>query len=191
MKTNGAGDVSAVDALVAAMPSPHRATLTALRDTLRTVLPHADECVKYGMPCFAVQGIGVAGYDAFKEHCSYFPMSGSVLGHVTVRSPAVATTKGTLQFPPDHRLPVSLVRRLVKVRLAEISDVAGGTRYEFYPDGALKALGPMKSGMPHGHWKWFRRDASLMRTGQFRAGQQVGAWTTYDRDGAAVKVTHF
>jgi len=189
MPARGSEGARLVDAHLTALPQPHRDTLANLRATLRTVLPQADECIKYGMPCFALHGKGVAGYDAFARHCSYFPMSGSVLQHVTLKPPAVATTKGTLQFPPDHRLPVALVRQLVKVRMAEISDVSNGTRYVFYPDGALKAVGPMRSGQLHGGWKWYRQDGSLMRAGQFRAGQEVGTWQTWDRDGRLVSTT--
>src|SRR3954447_24818205 len=113
----------AIDVRIAAMPQPQRDTLTALRATLRTVLPRAEECIKYNMPSFAVQGKGVAAYDSFKAHCSYFPFSGNVLQKAGDIPVGIATTKGTLQFPVDTPLPVGLVRRLVRIRLDEIADV--------------------------------------------------------------------
>jgi uncharacterized protein YdhG (YjbR/CyaY superfamily) len=180
-----------VEAHLAKIPEPQRTTLLAVRATLRKVLPHADEMLKYGMPCFVVHGFGVAGYDAFKQHCSYFPMSGSVLSKVGSLPVGEATSKGTLQFPVDSPLPIGLVRTLVAVRLAEISDVSNGKRFDFYPDGTLKAVGGMKTGHPHGAWKWYRQDGSLMRTGTFAAGEQTGTWETWHRDGHLVKTATF
>jgi uncharacterized protein YdhG (YjbR/CyaY superfamily) len=178
-----------VDAHLAALPEPQRSTLTALRATLRRVLPHGEECIKYAMPCIAVRGKGVAGYDGFKDHCSYFPMSGKVLGVVEGLPAGWVSTKGTLHFPVDTAPPAALVRRLVKARLADIADVASGKRLEFFDDGALKAEGSMRDGQLHGSWRWYRRDGSLMRTGRFRDGQQVGRWETYDADGVLVRAT--
>jgi uncharacterized protein YdhG (YjbR/CyaY superfamily) len=183
------GGPGAVDAHLAAMPEPQRTTLTAVRATLRAVLPHAEEKMSYAMPCFAVEGIAVAGYEAFKQHCSYFPHSGSVLGSVTGIPDGYVTTPGTLQFPVDRPLSAALVKRLVKARLDNISDVSDGKRYEFFADGRVKAVGPMKGGLLHGKWKWFRQDGTLMRTGQFVGGEPTGVWETWDRDGNRVSST--
>ena len=54
-----------IDEYLAGVPEPHRATLTALRTTLRQLLPGADECVSYGMPCFKIDGKAIAGFAAF------------------------------------------------------------------------------------------------------------------------------
>ena len=115
-------DLAAVEARIAAMPEPHRSSILVLRERLREALPDAVEMLKYGMPCFVVNGKGVAGYDAFKEHCSYFPMSGGVLDHVAGIPKGWTVTKGTLHFPVDAPPSQALVKRLVKVRLAEIAE---------------------------------------------------------------------
>ena len=113
-----------VDAHLAKLPEPQRSTLTALRATLRTVLPGAEECLKYGMPAFVVNGRAVAGYDGFKHHCSYFPHSGSVLERVGDLPDWTEASKGTLRFPVDRPLGITLVRRLVKARLEQIASAA-------------------------------------------------------------------
>jgi uncharacterized protein YdhG (YjbR/CyaY superfamily) len=183
----------AVDAYLAPLPPAQREALSSVRETLRTVLPHADECMKYGMPAIALDGKGVAGYAAFKQHWSYFPMSGSVLeraGDAVVRYERT-TTNGGLKLGFGDRLPVAVVRRLVKLRLAEISTVENGRRSEYYGDGRLKAVGPMRHGQMHGKWKWYRQDGTLLRAGQFADGAQVGTWTTFDRAGHPSKITKF
>jgi uncharacterized protein YdhG (YjbR/CyaY superfamily) len=167
------------------------ATLEVLRDTLRELLPAAEECLKYRMPCFAVRGKAVAGFDGFKQHNSYFPHSGNVIENVRGVPSWCSPSQGTLQFPLDRPLPVGLVRKLVRTRLDEISDVTDGKRLEFYDDGTVKAEGSMKAGKLNGAWRWYRTDGSLMRTGRFRGGEQVGTWETWDREGALVKKTTY
>jgi uncharacterized protein YdhG (YjbR/CyaY superfamily) len=61
-----------IDAYLAKTPQPQRKTLTALRKVIRGLLPLAEQGLAYGMPCFKVDGLGVAGFAAFKEHCTYF-----------------------------------------------------------------------------------------------------------------------
>jgi uncharacterized protein YdhG (YjbR/CyaY superfamily) len=108
---------------LATLPLPQRATLTALRATLRELLPEAEECISYAMPCFKVDGVAVAGFEGFKDHCSYFPHSGGVVARVTgVPAWCTVASKGTLQFPVNRPLPKTLVRKLVQTRLAEIAE---------------------------------------------------------------------
>jgi len=179
-------ETSTVDAYLRSAPSPQRETLESLRATLRTLLPHAEECMKYGMPSFALDGHGVAGYASFKSHCGYFPMSSSVLVAAGDAIGRYETSKGGLRFPIDEPLPVSLVRKLVRLRLAEFDAVTNGARRTYYANGRLKAAGRMKDGQLHGAWKWYRQDGSLMRTGSFKDGAKTGTWQTYDRDSAVV-----
>ncbi len=118
-----------IDAHLASLPQPQRDTLRALRLTLRELLPDAVECISYNMPCFKVDGVAVAGFEGFKNHCSYFPHSGNVVQQVSgIPAWCTAATKGTLQFPVDRPLPKTVVRKLVKVRLAEIAAKAARTK---------------------------------------------------------------
>lgn len=86
--------VAAVEAHLAALPQPHQETLRALRGTRRGLLPQGEECLKYGMPCFTVQGKGVAAYDGFKRHCSCSPKSGGVIAETADRKRAPGTARG-------------------------------------------------------------------------------------------------
>lgn len=101
-------------------PEPQRTTLLTLRDTLREILPEAEETISYNMPAFKVHGKAVAGFAYFKSHCSYFPHSGTVLPDLADELGDYQWTKGTLQFPVDEPLPTSLVRRLVEVRREQL-----------------------------------------------------------------------
>jgi uncharacterized protein YdhG (YjbR/CyaY superfamily) len=111
-----------IDAHFARLPQPQRDTLIELRTMLRELLPDAVECISYNMPCFKIDGVAVAGFEGFKKHCSYFPHSGNIVGGISgVPAWCTVATKGTLQFPIDRPPPKSLVRKLVRTRLAEIA----------------------------------------------------------------------
>lgn len=109
-----------VDEYLEAAPEPHRSTLTDLRATLRKVLPGAEETMSYGVPAFKVKGKAVAGYAYSKNHCSYFPHSGTVFPVLAEELRGYEWSKGTLRFPVDAPLPRALVTRLVQTRLTEL-----------------------------------------------------------------------
>lgn len=191
MKPKPATGTKLVDLYLAKLGRPHRDTLGVVRDRLRRILPHASEGLKYGMPTLLLNGKGVAAYAGFAAHCSYFPMSSEVLGAAGRAVAKYPVSKGGLRFPIDQPLPIALLRRLVKLRLAELAAVTDGARFDYYDDGQLKAAGRMKDGLLHGRWRWFRRDGTLMRTGQFAQGRQVGTWQTWDAHGTLAKTTRF
>lgn len=109
-----------IDEYLEGAPEPQRSTLDALRRTLCEILPDSDQALSYGVPAFKVEGKAVAGYAYFKNHCSYFPHSGSVLPELADELRPYEWSKGTLKFPVDEPLPRSLVVRLVEVRLDQL-----------------------------------------------------------------------
>ena len=74
------------------------------------------------MPAFEIDGNVVAGFDGFKNHCSYFPHSGSVLEEIDGIPAWCEVSKGTLRFPIGKKLPKSLVRKLISVRRRQIAE---------------------------------------------------------------------
>lgn len=116
---SGLDGSAAVDAYLAALPEPARATLQAVRDRVRAAAPKAaEECISYRMPALRYKGVLVA-YAAFKRHCSFFPMSAALLDEFADEVKPYRTAKGTLQFPPDKPLSATLIRKIVKARVAQ------------------------------------------------------------------------
>ena len=109
-----------VEAHIEKFSGLHREALAHIREQLRSVLPDADETIKYNMPVFVIGGKSIAGYDAFKNHWSYFPMSGSVLDQIEVLPEWTQSSRGTLRVPLERQLTKKLVQQLVRVRLAQI-----------------------------------------------------------------------
>jgi uncharacterized protein YdhG (YjbR/CyaY superfamily) len=109
-----------VDGYLAALEEPKRSTLQALRESIRAVVPDAQECLSYGMPAFKVGGRTVAGFAAFTRHLSYLPHSGSVLPELADDLAGYERTQGSLHFAVDTPLPDDLVAKLVATRLRHL-----------------------------------------------------------------------
>ena len=103
---------------LAAVPPDARAALTKLRRTIKAAAPKATETISYGMPAFKYMGTLVY-YAAFKDHCSFFPASMTVMRRFAAELKGHDTSKGTIRFTTDKPLPASLVARMVKGRVTE------------------------------------------------------------------------
>jgi uncharacterized protein YdhG (YjbR/CyaY superfamily) len=111
-----------IDDYLRTVPEDRRRSLEDFRAKIRSVVPEAEECISYRIPAFRLHGAIVAGFHATKKGCSYFPFSGSTLKTVARFVRAYDQTKSALHFAPDKPLPITLVRRLIKARMAEIEE---------------------------------------------------------------------
>jgi len=114
-----------VDEYLANLDEPKRTTLQQLRQTIRSIVPEAEESISYGMPAFRLGGKVIAGFAAFKNHLSYLPHSGSVFAEMPDDVAGYVTSKGALQFPIDRPLPKALVKKLIAMRLRQIGQPGG------------------------------------------------------------------
>ena len=114
------GSADEVDEYLRGVDEPKRGTLERLRHTILEIVPEAEQGISYRVPAFRVRGKVVAGFAASKDHLSYLPFSGSVLGQVGDELREYTMTKSALRFPVDRALPKTLVEKLVAARLQEI-----------------------------------------------------------------------
>jgi uncharacterized protein YdhG (YjbR/CyaY superfamily) len=104
---------------LAGVPEPARSTLNKVRAAIRSAVPpKATEVISYQIPTFKYKGSLVA-FAAFSHHCSFFPMSTSVMRAFKNDLKNLDTSKGTIRFPMDKPLSAGLVKKLVKARIAE------------------------------------------------------------------------
>lgn len=109
-----------IDEYLVAVKGDNRAALEKLRKTIRSIVPKAEECISYRIPAFRLGGTVVAGFCATAKGCSYFPFSGSTLRTLARDLEGYDKTKSSLHFSPKVPLPATLVRKLIKARIAEI-----------------------------------------------------------------------
>jgi uncharacterized protein YdhG (YjbR/CyaY superfamily) len=108
-----------IDEYLAGVTGERLAALDKLRKTIRSIVPKAEECISYGIPAFRLDGRVVAGFAATNKGCSYFPFSGSTLRALASELKGYGGTKSSLHFDPAKPLPTTLVRKLIKARIAE------------------------------------------------------------------------
>lgn len=111
--------MSEIDDYLATVSRDKRAALAALRKTIRSIVPRAEECISYGMPAFRLDGAVIAGFLATAKGCSYYPFSGRTLRTLARDVERYDKTKGALHFTPAKPLPTTLVRKLLEARIAE------------------------------------------------------------------------
>jgi uncharacterized protein YdhG (YjbR/CyaY superfamily) len=105
-----------VDGYLARLSADKRAALQRLRKAIHAAAPGAVECVSYGIPAVRYEGKLLVWFAAATNHCSFFP--GAVVQDFKADLKGFKTSKGTVRFTPDHPLPVTLVRKLVRARIA-------------------------------------------------------------------------
>src|SRR5271168_5365569 len=110
---------ASIDEYLATLSGAKRTALEKLRRTIRSIVPKAEECISYRIPAFRLDGKVVAGFCARTKGCSYFPFSGRTLRTLAEDLEGYEMTKGALHFDPQEGLPAALVRKLLKVRIAE------------------------------------------------------------------------
>lgn len=110
-----------VEAYFKGLGDEERSALQKLRETVAAAAPEAEEGIVYGMPGFRLGGKGLVGYSAFKDHYSFFPMGGSAIEPHRDQLGDHVTGKGTISFSYEERLPVTLIKKIVKTRLAEVT----------------------------------------------------------------------
>jgi uncharacterized protein YdhG (YjbR/CyaY superfamily) len=111
-----------IDEYLTSISDEKRRALSQLRKTIRKILPKGEECISYGLPAFRVDGKVVAGFAATAKGCSYFPFSGTTLGTLAKDLTAYSQTKSALHFQTGQPLPVGLVRKLLRTRIAEVRE---------------------------------------------------------------------
>ena len=109
---------STIDEYLAALSDDKRAALEKLRKAIRAVAPQAEECISYQIAAFRQNGM-LVGFGATEKHCAFYLMSSSTVAAHKDELKDYDTSKGTIRFQADNPLPVALVRKLVKARLAE------------------------------------------------------------------------
>src|SRR5258708_7466210 len=108
-----------IDDYLAQLGAEQRSTLEKLRRAIKAAAPRAVECISYQIPAFRLDGKLLVAFGAATKHCSFFPMSSATIRAHRKDLSAYETSKGTIRFPIGERLPNSLVRKIVKTRVAQ------------------------------------------------------------------------
>ncbi len=101
-----------------ALSADKRRALKQLRQNIKAAAPKAVECLSYGIPGFRLNEKLLVSYGAAAKHCAFYP--GSIVQELTEELKGYDTSgRGTIRFSPDKPLPGTLVRKIVKARVAQ------------------------------------------------------------------------
>ena len=109
-----------VRAYFAALPPRALRRMREMRAIIRGLAPGATETFSYRIPGFRLDGKVFLYYAAFKEHTSLYPMGAKIRQAHAASLKGYRMSTGTIQFPLDQPLPIALVKRLIKARIAEV-----------------------------------------------------------------------
>lgn len=106
-----------IDEYIALFPDDIQRTLQGLRATVRAAAPDAQEKISYGIPTFALNG-NLVHFAAFEKHIGFYPTSSGILAFKRELA-SYELAKGTVRFPIGRPLPLKLISRIVRFRVAE------------------------------------------------------------------------
>jgi uncharacterized protein YdhG (YjbR/CyaY superfamily) len=111
-----------IDDYLAGLQGPQRQALQRVRDIALQVAPEASQGTSYGMPALRVAGKPLLGFHISKQHLSLHPFSPDVVAAVADDLEGFSLSKGTIRFTSDTPVPDAVLKRVVELRLAEITD---------------------------------------------------------------------
>ena len=106
-----------IDAYLARVSADQRAALQRLRKTIHAAAPDVEECISYGLAGFRLDGRMLVWFGASTNHCAFYP--GGIVQDYVDKLADYEISKGTIRFQPNKPLPASMVRTLVKARIAQ------------------------------------------------------------------------
>ncbi len=103
---------------IAGFPEDIQKILEQIRATIRKAAPDATETISYAIPTFSQNGGHLVHFAAFKNHIGFYATPS---GHEAFEKElsAYKQGKGSVQFPIDQPMPLDLITRIVKFRVAE------------------------------------------------------------------------
>lgn len=107
-----------IDEYIGTFPEDIQKILEELRGMIKAAAPDAEETISYNIPTFKLNGKYLIYFAGWKSHISIYPIPiGSEAFNKQVAK--YAEGKGTLKFPIDKPLPLKLITKMVKLKLAE------------------------------------------------------------------------
>jgi uncharacterized protein YdhG (YjbR/CyaY superfamily) len=108
---------SSIDEYIATFPEDIQKKLQNIRATIKAAAPEAQEKISYQMPTYFLHG-NLVHFAAFTNHIGFFPVPSGIEAFKDELS-VYETSKGGVRLPLNQPLPLELITRIVKFRVAE------------------------------------------------------------------------
>ena len=106
-----------IDSYISKQEENVQPILEKLRSAIKSVAPGAEEVISYNMPAFRYHGMLVY-FAAYKNHIGFYSLPS---GHAAFKKELseYKQGKGSVQFPINKPLPITLIKKMVKFRMKE------------------------------------------------------------------------
>ena len=101
----------------ATFPEEIQKILEELRATIKASAPDSEEKISYQIPTFTLKG-NLVHFAGSKNHIGFYPGSSGIQAFTNELS-LYEGAKGSVKFPIDKPLPLKLISKIVKFRVAE------------------------------------------------------------------------
>jgi len=109
---------TSIDEYIAACPEKTHECLREIRAAIKDTVPNAEEHISYNMPAFKVNGEYFIHFSAWKNHIGMYPIPAGNEAFQKQIEP-YRSAKSSLNFPLDQPMPIKLIGKVIKFRIAE------------------------------------------------------------------------
>lgn len=186
---------STISDYIAGFPQEVQAMLEKLRQTIRDAAPDATEKISYQMPTYYLNG-NLVHFAAYANHIGFYPTPSAIVAF-EAELKQYKTSKGAIQFPLDTPLPLALITKIVKYRVAENiaspakARTASVAAKEFFADGSVSGAGKLKAGKRHGKWTFYFKNGGIKAVGKYVNGELDGYWEWWRENGEPLQAGSF
>lgn len=108
-----------VDKYIADFPPETQSRLREIRGAIADAAPGTEETISYGIPTFDLDGRHLVHFGGYAKHVGFYPGATTVGEAFSKELRPYKQGKGSVQFPLDRPMPLTLIRRMVAFRVAE------------------------------------------------------------------------
>ncbi len=107
-----------IDEYILDSPVDIQPLLNQVRSTIKQAAPDAEESISYGIPAYKTHGKPLVYFAAFKNHIGFYA---TPTGHEEFAKELskYKQGKGSVQFPIDQPMPLTLIAQIVEFRVIE------------------------------------------------------------------------
>lgn len=111
-------EITNVDDYIAQYSEAVQAKLQSIRQLVKTQAPNAIESISYGMPGYKLNKKPLVYFAGYAQHIGFYA---TPTGHDQFKTELAKYKqgKGSVQFPLNEPLPLELIAKIVKFRVAE------------------------------------------------------------------------
>ena len=109
---------ASINEYVSSLPENAQKAMSEIIATIKAKVPSAEESISYNMPAFKVNGEYFVHFSAWKKHIGMYPIpAGNEAFQKQIES--YRSAKSSLNFPLDKPMPIKLIEKVIKFRIAE------------------------------------------------------------------------